>query len=83
MFFILSFIGVGGSTPVKAAFLERHRDAFVSIFKGLIQDSYSVVRRVLEVCWTGIWCDPKLKRTIKIGVFNESTLSHVCNPDLI
>jgi nucleolar pre-ribosomal-associated protein 1 len=23
------------------------------------------VQRVLEVCWSGVWSDPKLKRTLK------------------
>ncbi|GLB33183.1 hypothetical protein LshimejAT787_0100680 [Lyophyllum shimeji] len=38
---------------------------------------YPVVRKVLEVCWTGIWSDPKVKRTLKIGLFNEITISHL------
>ncbi len=65
------------SAPVKAVFMEQHRDAFVSMFKGLSQDHYSVIRRVLEVSWAGIWSEPKLKRTLKIGVFNETTIAQV------
>ncbi|KAI0666153.1 ribosome 60S biogenesis N-terminal-domain-containing protein [Trametes maxima] len=74
---VLSFLDVSTSPSVKAAFLEQHRDAFISMFKGLWQDSYSVIRRVLEVCWTGLWSDAKLKRTLKIQVFSEATLSQL------
>ncbi len=62
---------------MKGAFFEQHRDAFTIIFKGLWQDPYSVIRRVLEVCWAGLWSDAKLKRTLKIQVFSEATLSQV------
>ena len=75
--FILSFLDTTTPSSVKAAFLEQHRDAFTSIFKGLWQDTYSVIRRVLEVCWSGLWADAKLKRTLKIQVFSEATLSQV------
>ena len=74
---VLSFLDVTTPSSVKATFLEQHRDAFTSIFKGLSQDPYAVVRRVLEVCWSGLWADPKLKRTLKIQVFSEVTLSQV------
>ncbi|KAI0751700.1 ribosome 60S biogenesis N-terminal-domain-containing protein [Daedaleopsis nitida] len=74
---ILSFMDNTTPAPIKAAFLEQHRDAFTSVFKGLWQDSYSVIRRVLEVCWSGLWSDAKLKRTLKIHVFNETTLSQL------
>lgn len=50
----------------------------MSIFKGLAQDSYSLIRRVLEVCWSGLWSDQKLKRTLKVQVFSEATLAQVC-----
>ncbi|KAH9931396.1 ribosome 60S biogenesis N-terminal-domain-containing protein [Amylocystis lapponica] len=72
--FILSFVDKSTSSSVKSAFLEQRRDVFTSIFKGLFQDSYSLVRKVLEVCWTGIWSDSKLRRTTKINLFNEPTL---------
>lgn len=65
------------STAVKAAFLEQRRDGLVGVFKGLFQDAHTVVRRVLECCWTGIWCDPKVKRTAKISLFNEQTVQQV------
>lgn len=75
--FILSFVEPETASSVKAAFLEQHRDIFLSMFKGLRQDAYGVVRKVLEICWAGIWSDAKVKRTIKIGLFNEMTLSQV------
>ncbi|KAJ8490078.1 hypothetical protein ONZ51_g2525 [Trametes cubensis] len=75
--FVLSFLDTSTGSSVKAAFLEQHRDAFAIIFKGLWQDSYSVIRRVLEICWSGLWSDAKLKRTLKIQVFNEATLSQL------
>ena len=31
----------------------------------------------MEVCWEGIWSDNKIKRTLKIGLFNEATLHHL------
>ncbi|PBK72194.1 hypothetical protein ARMSODRAFT_932579 [Armillaria solidipes] len=75
--FLLSFVDADTPAPVKVVFMEQHRDAFVSMFKGLSQDHYSVIRRVLEVSWAGIWSEPKLKRTLKIGVFNETTVAQL------
>ncbi|KAK0205877.1 ribosome 60S biogenesis N-terminal-domain-containing protein [Desarmillaria ectypa] len=75
--FLLSFVDANTPAPVKVVFMEQHRDAFVSMFKGLSQDHYSVIRRVLEVSWAGIWSEPKLKRTLKIGVFNETTIAQL------
>lgn len=72
--FLLSFVDSTTTTSVKAAFLEQRRDAFISIFKGLPQDSGAVVKKVLEVCWIGLWSDPKIKRTLKVNIFNEGTL---------
>ncbi|KAG6873594.1 hypothetical protein C0995_013967 [Termitomyces sp. Mi166 len=77
LLFILSFVGSDSPTQVKASFIEQHREPFLAIFKGLIQDSYVVVRRVLETCWAGLWSDPKIKRTLKINLFNEITISHL------
>lgn len=34
-------------------------------------------RMVLEACWTGIWSDNKVERTLKIGLFNENTIGRV------
>ncbi|RDB20241.1 Uncharacterized protein C14G10.02 [Hypsizygus marmoreus] len=75
--FLLSFVDSDSPAQIKSAFLEQHREPFLSIFKGLVQDSYVVVRKILEVCWSGIWSDPKIKRTVKIGFFNEATISHI------
>lgn len=75
--FLLSFVDVSTSSSVKAAFLEQRRDMFMSLFKGLTNDPYPLARRVLEVCWSGIWSDQKIKRTLKVAVFQESTLSQV------
>ena len=62
---------------VKSAFLEHHRDIFLSIFKGIVQDPYQLIHKILDVCWAGIWSDPKIKRTLKISLFNESTIFQV------
>ncbi|KAI5997091.1 ribosome 60S biogenesis N-terminal-domain-containing protein [Pisolithus albus] len=75
--FILSFVDRDASSSVKTAFLEQRRESFVSIFKGLSQDPYPVIQRVLQVSWDGLWSDQKVKRTLKIGVFGEATLSHL------
>ncbi|KAF8590297.1 hypothetical protein K439DRAFT_1512242, partial [Ramaria rubella] len=75
--FILSFLSNTTPTPIKLSLLEQHRDVFLLIFKGISQDPYVVARRILEVCWEGIWSDPKIKRTLKIGLFNETTLNHL------
>ena len=80
MLFILSFIDSATAAPIKTAFLEQHKDPFTSIFKGLWQDSYLVIRRVLEICWSGLWSDAKLKRTLKIQAFSEGTLLQVRPP---
>lgn len=74
---ILSFVDQDTSITVKSAFLERHREIFLSIFKGIVQDPYLLIHKILEVCWAGIWSDPKIKKTLKIGLFNESTIFHV------
>lgn len=75
--FILSFTTSSTPTPIKTAMLEDHKDLFIGIFKGLQDDSYDVVRYILEISWDGIWCDTKLARTTKIRLFSEGTLSHV------
>ncbi|KAG2113376.1 hypothetical protein DEU56DRAFT_934085 [Suillus clintonianus] len=49
----------------------------LSIFKALSQDSYLVVRKVLEMCWVGLWSDPKVKRTVRIGLFTAVTIEHL------
>ncbi|KAF8208911.1 ribosome 60S biogenesis N-terminal-domain-containing protein [Mycena galopus ATCC 62051] len=77
IFFCLSFVDQENSTQLKTMFLEQHRDAFFSIFRGLAQDPFVIIRKVLEICWTGIWSDPKIKRTLKIGLFNEMTVAQL------
>jgi nucleolar pre-ribosomal-associated protein 1 len=72
--FILSFVDDSAASSVKSSFLEQRHDIFRSIFGGLDQDSFSLARRILEVAWTGIWLDPKIKRTVKVNVFNEASL---------
>ncbi|KDR74243.1 hypothetical protein GALMADRAFT_250000 [Galerina marginata CBS 339.88] len=74
---LLSFVSEDTPTQTKSLFLEQHREAFLAIFKGFVQDHYSLARKVLEVCWAGIWSDAKLKRTLKVGLFNETTLGHL------
>lgn len=75
--FILSFVDVATPTSLKIAFLEQRKESLAATLKGLSGDSYSVVRLVLEKLWGGIWSDPKLKKTHKINLFNETVLSHV------
>lgn len=77
VYFILSFLSKTTPTPIKLSFLEQHRDVFLLLFKGISQDPYAVARHILEVCWEGVWGDPKIKRTLKIGLFNESTFNHL------
>ncbi|KAI0301899.1 transcriptional repressor TCF25-domain-containing protein [Multifurca ochricompacta] len=62
---------------VKSLFLEQRQDILRSIFTGLDQDPYSLARKVLEVSWTGIWLDPRVKRTLKVNVFNGASLHHI------
>jgi nucleolar pre-ribosomal-associated protein 1 len=71
---ILSFVDDSAASSVKSSFLEQRHDIFRSIFGGVDQDPYSLARKTLEVAWTGIWLDPKIKRTVKVNVFNEACL---------
>ena len=75
--FLLSFLRF--SSSIKSSFLEEQhqREAFLSIFKGLSGDPLSVVRETLEVLWADVWCDVKVRRTLKVGVFGEGTMKHV------
>ncbi|EJD42488.1 hypothetical protein AURDEDRAFT_186058 [Auricularia subglabra TFB-10046 SS5] len=75
--FILSFLAPGTPPAVKTAFLEEHRDAFWALFRGLHADPYSVARRVLEVCWEGVWLDSRVSRSLKVGCFTETTLGQI------
>lgn len=80
--FILSFVDITSPASLKTMFLEQHKESLAAIFKGLSQDSYSVIRLVLEKLWGGLWSDSRLKKTLKISLFNETVLSHVCKPGL-
>ncbi|KAK2459367.1 hypothetical protein APHAL10511_008611 [Amanita phalloides] len=73
---LLSFIQQDSSSHVKTVFLEQHRETFMAVFKGLPYDHYTLIRKVLEACWT-LWSDPKVKRTLKIGLFGEATIGYV------
>ncbi|CAL1701993.1 unnamed protein product [Somion occarium] len=75
--FLLSFVGSSSSPNVKAIFLEQRRDLLATMFKGLAQDPYPLLRKVLEVCWDGIWSDTKVRRSLKVALFNESTVSQI------
>ncbi|KAI0254170.1 ribosome 60S biogenesis N-terminal-domain-containing protein [Lactifluus subvellereus] len=75
--FILSFVDDSAASSTKALFLEQRQDIFRSILTGLEQDPYSLARKILEVAWTGIWLDRKIKRTVKVNVFNEASLHHI------
>ena len=75
--FLLSFISDNSTLSAKTTFLESHRDQFCAIFKSINQDPYPMIRHILEVCWSGICSDAKLSRTLKIGVFQESTIHQV------
>jgi hypothetical protein len=76
--FILRFIQPTSTLHfIKSTFLESHREIFLAIFKRLYEDPYPLVRTVLETSWEGIWQDNRLKKTLKIGLFGEKTLTLV------
>ena len=78
--FLLSFVESTTSSSVKADFLEQRQAILAPLFRGLNQDAYPLVRKVLEICWTGLWSDPKIRRTLKIRLFNEATIAQVFIP---
>jgi nucleolar pre-ribosomal-associated protein 1 len=77
LMYILSFISTDSLPSLKIHFLTNHSATFSSIFKELFNDSYDVVRFVLETCWTSIWADVRISRSLKISVFSENTVAHV------
>lgn len=77
MTFMLGFLQPSTTHMLKSNFLESHRELFLGLFKRVSEDPYAIVRFILETCWEGIWADNKLKRTLKIGLFNVQTLSLV------
>jgi Ribosome 60S biogenesis N-terminal len=80
--FLMSFVNMTTPHSVKSLFVEQCHDHFVGIFKGLFQDPYALVCRVLEVCWESIWSDQRVKRTSKVALFGEQSLTSVCDWDL-
>ncbi|KIK32613.1 hypothetical protein CY34DRAFT_814170, partial [Suillus luteus UH-Slu-Lm8-n1] len=52
---------------MKSTFLGQQSDIPVHL-RGLSQDSYLVIRKVLEVCWVGLWSHPKVTWTAKIHI---------------
>ncbi|KAJ2930741.1 hypothetical protein H1R20_g6371, partial [Candolleomyces eurysporus] len=77
--FLLSFVLPSTSTSTsssnsqtKTAFLQQHSLHFTAIFKNLHQDQPTLIRRVLEVCWEGVWCDVRVNRSLKVSVFTGS-----------
>lgn len=75
--FLLSFLRF--ISAVKTTFLEQQRDAVFSLFKGLPNDPVELVRETLECLWVSLWQDPKVKRTLKVAIFQEATIQHVCS----
>ncbi|KAJ2915963.1 hypothetical protein MD484_g4428, partial [Candolleomyces efflorescens] len=82
--FLLSFVLPSTSTSTsssnsqtKTAFLQQHSLHFTSTFKSLHQDHPILIRRVLEVCWEGVWCDVRVSRSLKVIVFTGTGASAV------
>ncbi|KAG2014276.1 hypothetical protein CC2G_011109 [Coprinopsis cinerea AmutBmut pab1-1] len=75
--FLLSFLSNSVdsrvSSQTKTTFLSTpaSASAFHPIFKTLHSDHATVIKRVLEVAWEGAWCDIRISRTLKIGVFGD------------
>ncbi|KZT52357.1 hypothetical protein CALCODRAFT_92465 [Calocera cornea HHB12733] len=74
--FLLSFLSTSTPASLKTSFLGQ-KDTFTAIFKDLRRDHTNIVRKVLEVSWEGIWEDKRVRRTAKIGVFNEWMLGQI------
>lgn len=81
--FLISFLlpsnsaNASSNSQTKTAFLQQHSFHYTSIFKNLHQDQPAVVRRVLEVSWEGVWCDIKVSRSLKVGVFAGGVLQNL------
>ncbi|TFK24236.1 hypothetical protein FA15DRAFT_423825 [Coprinopsis marcescibilis] len=74
--FLLAFLrGASSATnyQTKTAFLSTSSSVnnFLAIFKTLHADHPAVIKRVLEVCWEGVWCDIRISRSLKIAVFGD------------
>ncbi|KAJ3158556.1 hypothetical protein HDU86_002781 [Geranomyces michiganensis] len=89
--FLLAFLK-NGNGMIKKVMLET-KDLLSSIFKGLIEDSYETVDRVLSAFKDHVVDDPNLARTVKITFFNQyileqagymkSRVFHACEADLL
>lgn len=77
LMFILSFVSAQASHHVKSVFLEQHREVVQVVFKRVHTLPYVVVKHILETLWTDLWQDRKVKRSLKVSVFNEGSISSV------
>ncbi|KAL0058378.1 hypothetical protein AAF712_014958 [Marasmius tenuissimus] len=77
IFLVCSFLSSTSVSSTKNVFFDQHADKFLAVFKGLLLDPYIVVRKFLELCWEDIWCDVKIPKKTKIGLFGEITLNHL------
>ncbi|KAG1758265.1 hypothetical protein EDD22DRAFT_911412 [Suillus occidentalis] len=65
---------------MKSTFLEQQRDIPVYL-RGLSQDPYLVIRKVLEVCWVVLCSHPKVTWTAKIHLLKLHELAVAENVD--
>ncbi|ESK84671.1 nucleolus protein [Moniliophthora roreri MCA 2997] len=77
LLFVTSFLEPTSPSSLKNTFFDQQTDKFLAIFKGLILDPYIVVRKVLSLCWEGVWCDAKVPKKVKVGLFGEVTMGHL------
>ncbi|KAG7090693.1 hypothetical protein E1B28_009789 [Marasmius oreades] len=77
LFLVCSFLCSTSALSIKTLFFDQHSDKFLSVFKGLVLDPYVVVRKFLETCWESVWCDVKIPKKIKVGLFGEITVNHL------
>jgi len=61
---------------IKSGILE-YRDVVGAMFKDISRDHYLVIEKILHTCWWGIWGDGKVRRTLKIALFQERSLEQV------
>ncbi|KIK32563.1 hypothetical protein CY34DRAFT_18952 [Suillus luteus UH-Slu-Lm8-n1] len=55
---------------------ELARSDIPVYLRGLSQDSYLVIRKVLEVCWLGLWSHPKLLKLHELAVAENPDGDH-------
>lgn len=80
---LLSFVDQTSSSQLKGTFLQSQLTKMQAMFKGIAQDPYAVVRRTLEISWSGIWEDKRLPRTYKVALFSDITVLQVCPMTLL